>query len=121
MAGETVLVVEDEPAVRRLVRAALEEHGYLVVEAEGGEAALELARAYAGPIDLLLTDVLLPRIRGTELAPLLLARRPRMRVLFMSAWLGDATSRPEPLLEKPFTLQGLAKAVRMALEQPQAA
>jgi CheY-like chemotaxis protein len=121
MAGETVLLVEDEALLRRLVRAVLEEHGYDVIEAASGEEALELSRRYPGRIDLVLSDVLMPRMHGTELVPRLLARRPGMRVLFMSASLGDVSSRPEPLLVKPFTLDALERAVREALAPPQAA
>jgi two-component system, cell cycle sensor histidine kinase and response regulator CckA len=121
MAGETVLLVDDEAFLRRLVRTVLEDHGYDVIEAAGPEEALELSRRYQGRIDLVLSDVVMPRMRGTELVPLLLARRPGMRVLFMSASPGGVSSQPEPLLMKPFTLDALERAVREALAQPRAA
>jgi CheY-like chemotaxis protein len=121
MAGRTVLVVDDEPLVRGLVRAVLESDGYSVVEATGGQHALELARTYPEPIDLVLTDVMMPHMRGTELALLLRARRPGIPVLFMSASRLELASPPEPLLEKPFTRDALARAVRVALAQRQAA
>lgn len=120
MGRETVLLVEDEPLVRNLVRAVLEGNGYEVIEAAGAHAALELAHAHPGPIDLLLTDVLMPRMPGTELAPLLLARRPGTRVLYMSASLAEGAGA-DPLLVKPFTLEELERAVRNALARPQAA
>ena len=119
---ETVLVVDDEPFVRWLVAEALEREGFAVLVAAGAEDALELARRHRGPIDLVLTDVCLPRMRGNELVPLLMARRPGLRSLYMS---GDTREVPmgqvQPLLEKPFTLAALGAAVRGALAEPRAA
>jgi CheY-like chemotaxis protein len=120
MAGQTVLVVDDESLVRGLVRAVLEGDGYAVVEAAGAQEALGVARSHPGPIDLVLTDVMMPHMRGTELAPLLRASRPGISVLYMSASRGMLPP-PEPLLTKPFTRDTLARAVREALAQPQAA
>jgi DNA-binding NtrC family response regulator len=116
VAVETVLVVEDEESVRSFVRVALETDGYSVVEAAGPDEALDAVRRYPGPIDLVLTDVILPRIRGNELVPLLLARRPGMRALYMSGFLADVPAgEVAPLLQKPFTLAALSAAVRTAL------
>jgi DNA-binding NtrC family response regulator len=119
---ETVLVVDDEPFVRRFVAEALEHEGFAVLVAAGAEDALEVARRHHGRIDLVLTDVCMPRIRGNELVPLLMARRPGLRSLYMS---GDIREVPaahvQPLLEKPFTLAALGAAVRGALAEPRAA
>jgi CheY-like chemotaxis protein len=119
--GETILVVDDDVLVRTFVCAVLEDDGYAVVKAAGGEQALEVARTYPGRIDLLLTDVMMPHMRGTELAPSLLARRPGIPVVYMSASLGELKPPPQPLLAKPFSVQELLRAVRAALEQRQAA
>jgi two-component system cell cycle sensor histidine kinase/response regulator CckA len=121
MAGETILVVDDDDLVSGFVRSVLEDDGYTVVEAAGGKQALEVARTYPGRIDLVLTDVMMPRMRGTELAPLLLARRPGIPVVYMSSSFGDLKPTPQPLLEKPFTVKELSRAVRAALAQRQAA
>jgi two-component system, cell cycle sensor histidine kinase and response regulator CckA len=121
MAGETILVVDDDVLVRSFVCAVLKDDGYTVVKAAGGKQALEAARSYPGRIDLLLTDVMMPHMRGTELAPLLLARRPGIPVVYMSSSFGDLRPTPHPLLEKPFTVKELSRAVRAALAQRQAA
>jgi CheY-like chemotaxis protein len=123
MAGfETVLVVDDEPFVRRFVTAALEHEGFSVLAASDAEDALDVARRHPGHIDLVLTDVCMPRMRGNELVPLLMARRPGLRALYMS---GDTREVPvgqvQPLLPKPFTLSELGAAVRRALAEPRAA
>lgn len=122
MGAPTVLVVEDEDAVRAFVRAALERDGYGVVEARSADEALDAVRRYPGPLDLVLADVILPRIRGNELVPLLLARRPAMRALYMSGYIADVPAgEVAPLLQKPFTLAALSTAVRDALAAAQAA
>lgn len=81
---ETILWVEDEPAVRALVSDALAEHGFRVLEAGGGAEALELARSHAGPIHLFVSDVVIPAPAGSELAGLLRALHPEARMLFVS-------------------------------------
>jgi PAS domain S-box-containing protein len=119
--SETVLLVEDEPAVRTFARRALEELGYTVIEAENGVEALVRAAAHAGPIHLLATDVVMPRMGGPALAERLVAARPRMRVLLIS---GFAEQNPGGLnlaggvtfLGKPFSREALGRAVRRALE-----
>ena len=118
----TVLVVEDEDSIRRLVRGALEAEGYAVLEAPGADEALRACGEHPGPIDLVLSDVIMPRVRGDQLVPQLLARRPGMRALYMSGFLSDVPpSDVRPLLEKPFTLADLRDAVRDTLSRPQAA
>ena len=120
---ETVLLVEDEDGVRRLARLSLERHGYTVLEANGGRAALELADAYEGPIEVLLTDVVMPEMNGREVSERLLVRRPALKVLFMSGYNDDAVVRhgvvasPAAFLQKPFDSRTLATKVRDMLGQ----
>ncbi len=120
---ETILLVEDREDVRGLTVELLRRLGYRVLAAGSGEEALSLAGAHRGPIDLLLTDVVMPHLGGRELARRLLAARPAMRVLFMSGFAGEALAgaaggAPEALLEKPFTAEGLTRAVRQSLAGP---
>jgi PAS domain S-box-containing protein len=119
--AETILLVEDESGVRSFVKAALQRFGYRVVEAESAEAALHLLEGLDTPVDLLLTDVVLPGIDGRELSRRVIAQKPDIRVLFMS---GYATAlRTEDgfqipgveLLEKPFTAQTLLSRTRQTL------
>ncbi|HWP34705.1 MAG TPA: response regulator [Thermodesulfobacteriota bacterium] len=122
--SETVLLVEDEEVVRQLVREVLQQHGYTVLEARQGEEALELARGYAEPIDLLVTDVVMPRIGGCELARRLAEARPSLKVLYVSGYTGNAlTCGDTPVeelafLQKPFTPQALLAKVREVLDGP---
>jgi PAS domain S-box-containing protein len=122
--SETILLVEDEDMVRRLVRSVLERGGYRVVEAMHGEEALRVAEQHDGPIHLLLTDVVMPALGGRELAELLQASRPDIRVLFMSGYTDDLVLRhgleagTSALLEKPFTAFALSSKVREVLDSP---
>ena len=115
---ETVLLVEDEESVRQLVRETLEAKGYKVLEAEHGEAALGVVSGHHGPIDILITDVVMPGMSGRELAKQLCASDPEMKVLFLSGYTEDAIVHQgvlEPgtaFLQKPFTLQMLSLKVR---------
>jgi signal transduction histidine kinase len=119
----TLLVVEDETAVRELVRTALVRCGYRVLAARDGEEALTRAAAHAGRIDLLLTDVVMPGINGRELATRFHQSRPNSRVLFMSGYAADmisdegALAGDANLLMKPFTPDELEARVRKALEE----
>jgi CheY-like chemotaxis protein len=121
---ETLLVVEDNESLREVIREVLEEQGYTILQASHGEEALALAREHGGPIHLLLTDVVMPRLGGAELARELASLRPAMRVLYMSGYTDGAISRHgvlregSALLEKPFTNERLARAVREALDAP---
>jgi PAS domain S-box-containing protein len=121
-ATETVLVVEDSDDMREITGRILTQNGYQVMVAPNGADALEMARDYAGHIDLLLTDVIMPRMQGSELAPLLVKSRPDLRVLYMSGFahtaLGAAgTLSPEvALLDKPFTEPNLLARIRQVLE-----
>jgi PAS domain S-box-containing protein len=116
---ETLLLVEDDPMVRSLAVEALKLKGYRVLDAGDGREALQLAES-AGRIDLLITDVVMPRMTGRELADRLRATAPSMRVLFMSGYpgsLGDQLGRNVDLLEKPFTSLTLVSRVRQALDR----
>ena len=114
----TVLVAEDEDAVRALARQVLVREGYTVIVASDGEQALRSAERHAGRIDLLLTDVIMPGLNGPDLAEKLLAARPGTKVLFMSGHAGDALDRfglrreKVPFLPKPFTPEILLRCVR---------
>jgi len=120
---ETVLLVEDEPEVRRLTREILEMHGYAVLEAGDGATALQTAREHAGAIDLLLTDVVMPGLRGHEVAQALAASGRRPRVLYISGYpeLGGSEGAigDHPLLPKPFTPGELVRKVRAVLDELQ--
>jgi len=123
----TVLLVEDEAAVLQLTRRALETQGYRVLAADGPTAALELLAAHPAPIDLLLTDVMMPVMSGPDLARAVRAQRREIRVLFMSGYSADLIARHDrgdddtTLLSKPFTLAELADKVREALDRRSAA
>jgi CheY-like chemotaxis protein len=120
---ETVLLVEDEPMVRAFVRDVLRLHGYTVLEAPGGEEALRICGAHPAPIHLLLTDVVMPRMSGRELAERLTRLRPETRVLFMTGYTDDAVFRhgirggDPALIEKPFTPDALSRKIRETLEK----
>jgi CheY-like chemotaxis protein len=120
--SETVLVVEDEPAVLTLSRRALEAQGYVVLAASDAAAALRVVERHGGTIHLLLTDVVMPGLSGRELADRLVAQRPGIRVLYMSGYPGDAVVQHGTLppgsafLQKPFSPDGLARKVRDVLD-----
>ena len=121
---ETVLLVEDEEAVRRLARRVLERQGYTVLEARNGRDAVALVATHERPIDLVLTDMVMPEMSARALVEELAAARPTLRVLYMSGYTDDEILRrglldPDTsLLSKPFTADALAEAVRAALEAP---
>jgi CheY-like chemotaxis protein len=115
--AETILVAEDEPAVRNLVRYVLRQGGYAVIEAGSGPEALALAEKHAGIIDLLITDVMMPHMGGDRLAELLRARRPGLKVLFLSGYPDESVAHCVPqdqsaFLQKPFSPHALAEMVR---------
>jgi signal transduction histidine kinase len=118
--SETILLVEDDEAVRRLVIQSLESLGYRVLDAVA-EEAMRAAGEHDGPIDLLLTDVIMPHMSGPELAAKLAAVRPSMRVLFMSGYAGGSVGDKGILapdisfLQKPFTRDALAEKIRQVL------
>jgi nitrogen-specific signal transduction histidine kinase/CheY-like chemotaxis protein len=119
--SETVLLVEDEKGVRELAREYLELVGYTVIEAEDGHTALELAAMHVGPIQLLMTDVVMPGISGRELAGRVKAIRPDIKILFMSGYTDQSVvhhgilDTDAALLQKPFTMAALAAKLREIL------
>jgi CheY-like chemotaxis protein len=120
---ETVLLVEDEDMVRGLSRCVLGMHGYTVLEARHGVDAVEVAARHAGPIHLLLTDMVMPQMGGSQLADRLAVTRPEMKVLFTSGYVENAAIRRDLLepraafLPKPFTPDALARKVREVLDR----
>ncbi|MBW2273250.1 MAG: response regulator [Deltaproteobacteria bacterium] len=119
---ETVLLVEDEPRVRKLTRRMIEDLGYEVIEAANGREALVLAAEYCGFLPLLVTDVIMPELGGTELVERLSAIHPETRVVYVSGYDGhalgqDRLGRPgTAFLPKPFTREELAQKLREVLE-----
>ncbi len=120
---ETVLLAEDEDNVRRLARQSLESHGYVVLEACNGSEALRIAKEHTGPIDLLVTDLVMPGMGGREVAETLRARQSDLKVLFVSGYTDDAVVRhgiveaEEAFLQKPFTPLSLTGKVRAVLDE----
>jgi PAS domain S-box-containing protein len=120
--NETILFVEDEESVRVLVRGYLEGAGYHVLEAIDGVHALETAAAHKGPIQILITDVVMPRLSGREVATRLSATHPDMKVLYISGYTDDSIFRDGVLeggmafLQKPFNLKTLAQKIREVLD-----
>jgi PAS domain S-box-containing protein len=121
---ETILLVEDARAVRALAGRVLAAAGYSVLEAGDGAAAEVLAARHDGPIHLLLTDVVMPGLSGSQLAQRIAALRPRIRVLYMSGYTDDAIVHMDvlakgiPFLEKPFAPEALTRKVREVLDAP---
>ena len=121
-ATETILLVEDAEVVRRLTREIVSRAGYRVIEAGNAEEAMKVAEAHQGPLDLLLTDVIMPGANGVELAKRLRAVRVDLPVLYMSGYTDNAITRHGLLnertafLQKPFTPQDLLRKVREVLE-----
>jgi CheY-like chemotaxis protein len=119
---ETVLIVEDSPSVRAVAVTILNRLGYKTLEATGSRHAVDISNSRDEPIDLLLTDIVMPEMSGRELASQLLLSRPTMRVLFMSGYADDAVMRHGVLapgtvhLQKPFTPDALALKVRDVLD-----
>ncbi|MDB5050911.1 MAG: Histidine kinase [Fibrobacteres bacterium] len=121
--SETVLLAEDEAMVSTVIRKALEMFGYTVLEAENGSVALTLCQTHEGPIDVLLTDLMMPSMNGRELAQSFIRLRPEGSVLFMSGYTDDIIAQQgmieegDRFIQKPFSPARLAKAVREVLEK----
>ena len=120
---ETILLVEDDPSIRHLIRRVLEGHGYQLIEARNGHEALGLAADHRGPIDLLLTDVMMPRMDGFTLGERLVESHPETRVLFLSgqadqslAVRGGLKEAGTAFLLKPFTHASLLQTIRAQLD-----
>jgi PAS domain S-box-containing protein len=120
--SETILFVEDEESVRELVRDYLRGTGYRVLEAVDGVQALKVAAAHKGTIEILVTDVVMPRLSGRELASRITAQRPRVKVLYISGYTDDTIFRHGVLeggvayLQKPFNLKAIAQKIREVLD-----
>jgi CheY-like chemotaxis protein len=121
--SETVLLVEDEPAVREMTKAALQRHGYTVLPAATGAEALRIARANHGVINVVLTDVVMPGMSGPQLVEQLREEQPRLAALFMSGYTSDAVFRhgietgQADFLQKPFSTSALAAKLRQVLDK----
>jgi two-component system cell cycle sensor histidine kinase/response regulator CckA len=122
--SETVLVCEDDATVRALTCRTLESRGYTVLEADTPPRAIALVRAHRGPLQLLVTDVVMPELNGCELAQALLELRPELRVLYISGYTASIVAHhgvaqvATSFLEKPFTAEQLAQRVRAVLDAP---
>lgn len=120
---ETILLVEDEDLVRSLLSRLLDACGYKVLEASDGQSALALFESHREEIDLLLTDVVMPRMGGPELAEKFQSLRPGLPVLFVSGYTDDAIVRDGVLdldvnfLQKPFSLETVSRRVRQLLDR----
>ena len=118
---ETVLLVEDEEGVRELAKEYLESCGYKVLVAQNGQAAIDLVSKHSGPIDLIMTDIVMPGLSGSDLAKKVQSLRPDIRVVYMSGYTDQAIihhgilSSDVLLLQKPFTMSTLAHKLREAL------
>ena len=123
---ETILVAEDEAALRTLICETLRVHGYTVLEASDGINAVRRSERYRKPIHLLIADVVMPRMSGRELASRITSARPETGVLYISGYTDDAILHHGVLdpntafLQKPFTPTSLARKVRLVLSQNKA-
>jgi two-component system, cell cycle sensor histidine kinase and response regulator CckA len=122
--SETVLLAEDQASIRDVLREFLESKGYKVLEAQNGSQALEIARHYPGSIDVVVTDVIMPQVRGLELAERVTEIHPDIRVIFMSGYSQDAlvenqllSERNMTLIQKPFEPEELAQKIRESLSR----
>jgi DNA-binding NtrC family response regulator len=124
--GETLLLVEDEASVRRASGQFLARSGYVVLEATDGEDALRVSREHPGPVHLMITDVVMPRMGGPRLAERLAEERLDMKVLFVSGYAESTVLNHGKIdvatrfLQKPFSLNDLARKVREVLEAREA-
>lgn len=125
--SETVLLVEDEEGIRKIIRLALEKQGYTVIEAGNGQEALAAAESHAGVIEIVLTDMILPVMSGRQLSKLLIARYPGIKVIYMTGYTDNAILRQglnhdsPALLQKPFSMAELIQKVQAVLsEKPRA-
>ena len=119
--SETILLVDDEPGVRKLIAAILQAHGYTVIEAGNGASALTAFDKNAHKIDLVVTDIVMPQMNGYELAERLSEQSPAVKILFISGYRdnpigGDQGGTPRPFLHKPFTPDSLLFKVRDVLD-----
>ena len=119
---ETILIAEDDPAVRAFMKRALAGQGYTVFAAEDGASALRIIQEGRDPIHMIITDVVMPDQSGPDLINQVMALRPGLRVLFASGYTGEAMAQQRvlqsgvPFLQKPFSVQDLASKVRAVLD-----
>ncbi len=121
--SETILLVEDDEPVRAVAAEVLSSHGYKVLECAGGKEALQYARDYPDPINLLLTDMMMPQMTGHEVAEQFMQLRPDVPILFVSGYIGELpdsfVNKPNVrFLSKPYTLLHLTEAVRTSIDEP---
>jgi DNA-binding NtrC family response regulator len=119
---ETILLVEDEPAILEMTRMILESLGYTVMTSATPGEAIHLAEEHVGEIHLLMTDVVMPEMNGRDLAKVLLTRHPHLQCLFMSGYTADIIAHQGVLdaevnfIQKPFSINALSSKVRKALD-----
>lgn len=121
---ETILLAEDDDSVRRIITVILEQKGYHVLACDSGERAMDVARTHPGAIDLLMTDLVMPRINGRELSDAVALLRPNVRLLFISGYTDDVVDQKLILrkharfLQKPFSVEDVIESVRQILDEP---
>jgi CheY-like chemotaxis protein len=114
---ETILLAEDESGIRAMTRAYLKSLGYRVLEAANGSEAIARSLEYAGPIHLVLTDLMMPGSRGDDAVKMIRAQRPEVKAVFMSGHVGkEVTGHTDPILYKPFELPELGRQIRSILD-----
>jgi len=118
-AAETILLVEDEHGLRKLMKELLRAEGYTVVESADGPSAIETSKTYCGTIHLLLTDMIMPRMHGQELAMQLRQQRPEIKVLYFTGHTDSETLGGANVLEKPIIPEALLREVREVLDDPE--
>lgn len=120
--AQTILVVDDDPAIRKVATRVLELHGYTVLTVATGEAAMDLIAERETPVDLILTDIVMPGMNGHELATWLGAEHPQIRVLFTSGLPEEAVvhrgalDAGTPFIEKPYAIADLVHRMREVLD-----
>jgi two-component system, cell cycle sensor histidine kinase and response regulator CckA len=114
-AAETILLVEDEHGLRKLIKELLRVEGYTVIESADGPSAIETAKTYPGTIHLLLTDMIMPRMHGRDLAMQLRQQRPRLKVLYITGYPDPGTLKGVRVLEKPFMPEALLREIHDVL------
>jgi CheY-like chemotaxis protein len=117
-ASETILVVEDEEGLRKLMKELLQAEGYTVLESDDGSSAIETAKTYAGTIQLLITDIVMPRMHGRELATHLRQLWPTLKVLYVTGYADPGTLEDARVLEKPFLPETLLRTIHALLGSP---
>jgi len=122
---ETILIVEDEPVLREMTRSILENSGYRILEAASGKEALDVWKRCTSPVNLLLTDMMMPEgVSGMDLADRLLRLQPGLKIIFTSGYTAHEidtavlTRTRAQFLQKPYSYEGLARIVRHCLDQP---